>query len=308
MRVLITGGTGLIGRALVEALIKEGHIVTVLSRRQGAVTGLPDGVQVLKWDGRSTDGWGTVVNEIDAIVNLAGESIGGSSFFDMRWTPERKAAILQSRLDAGRAVLDAIQRADSKPSLLIQSSAIGYYGTHKDDRIINEAAPAGHDFLADVCRQWEDVTAPVEGMGVRRVILRTGVVLDRSEGVLPRQSLPFKLFAGGPVGSGRQWLSWIHIKDMVAAIQFLLEHDEAAGVFNLSAPGPVTNAAFGNALGRAMGRPSFIPAPGFALQLLFGEAATLILDGQRVVPERLQELGFKFEFPEVQGALKEIYS
>jgi len=306
MRVIITGGTGMIGRELAKSFSVDGHEVILLSRSPGNAINLPPGVRAVYWDGSTARGWGELVEDAGAVINLAGETIGGTGLFDVRWTPGRKRRILESRINAGRAVTGAIRAAGQKPGVLIQMSAVGYYGTHEDEREITESAPAGKDFLAHVCTVWEDATRPVERMGVRRVITRAAVVLSRRGGPLPRQMIPFRFFAGGPIGSGKQWYSWIHIADLVRAIRFLIENEEAKGVFNVCAPGPVTNAEFGRALGKAMGRPSFLPLPAFAFKLAFGEASTVLLEGQRVIPARLQEMGFTFNFPTVESALEDL--
>lgn len=306
MRVMVTGGTGLIGRALANAMVKEGHEVIVLSRNPARAEGLDKAVRVERWDGESAQGWGALAEGADAIVNLAGESIAGEGFPPSRWTPERKQRIRESRLKAGKAVVEAIRGASKKPGVLIQSSAVGYYGTH-GDQDITEDHPSGNDFLAEVCRAWEDSTAEVEMMGVRRVIIRTGVVLSSKGGALPQMALPFKLFAGGPLGSGKQQVPWIHLDDEVRAMRFLIENPSARGVFNLCAPSPLSNAGFGKALGRALGRPSFMPTPALLFKIAFGELAMLLLEGQRAVPKRLQEAGFQFHFPEAEGALRDVF-
>ncbi len=306
MRVIITGGTGLIGRALANSLAHDHHEVIVLSRNTNKTSGLDGSVQVVGWDAKSAQGWGHLADGAGAIVNLAGESIAGEGFPPSRWTSERKRRIRDSRVNAGKAIVEAITAAKDKPGVLIQSSAVGYYGTHGDE-IITEESPSGSDFLAEVSRDWESSTAAVEKMGVRRVIIRTGIVLSTRGGSLPLQSLPFQLFVGGPLGSGKQQMPWIHIDDHVAAMRFLIDNVQASGAFNLSAPNPVNNAAFSKALGQAMGRPSFFPTPGFAFQIAFGELATLLLDGQRAVPQRLTEMGFTFQYPEAGAALKDLF-
>jgi uncharacterized protein len=273
-----------------------------LSRSQGSQNGYPDNVRVVAWDGASPQGWGELVDGAQALVNLAGENIAGG-----RWTARRKAAILQSRLQAGQAVLQAVKQAAVKPRVLLQASAVGYYGPRNDDHQVTEKTPPGRDFLAQVCTEWEKSSAGVEQHGLRRVIMRIGVVLDARGGALPRMAQPFRLFVGGPVGSGRQWLPWIHLEDATAAMRFLIEDGRASGPFNLCAPNPVTNAQFGKALGRVLGRPSLVPAPAFAMRLLFGEMATVLLDGQRAVPRRLTELDFQFRFPELEPALRSLY-
>lgn len=304
MRIIITGGTGLIGGKLVESLTAEQHEVLVLSRNPEKYT-FPTGARGVKWNGRTPEGWGHLVNETDAIINLAGENISGTGFLPSRWTPERKRRIRDSRSHAGQAIVAAIEAATHKPSILIQSSAVGYYGSSGDE-ILTEDAPAGNDFLAGVCTDWEQSTQAVESMGVRRAVIRTGVVLSMEGGALPITVLPFRLFAGGPLGSGRQWWPWIHIEDEVRAIRFLLENEAANGLFNLSAPNPLTNRAFGKVIGQVLQRPSLIPAPAFALKLALGEVSTIVLDGQRAVPQRLEEAGFIFRFPDAKSALNNL--
>lgn len=302
MRVVITGGTGLIGRALARELAAAGHEVVVLTRDTGAggkAGTLPAGVAAAAWDGRTADGVAGAIEGAGAVVHLAGETIAE------RWSDEKKQRIRDSRVLSGQAIAEAFRRAGSRPGVLLQASAVGYYGP-RGDEVVAEDHPPGDDFLAKVCKQWEASTAPVEGLGVRRAVLRTGVVLAREGGALPKMLLPFKLFAGGPVGSGRQWLPWIHLADEVAAIRFLLEHGDARGPFNLTAPEPVTNAELAHAAGRVLKRPSFMPAPRLALRAALGEMATLLLDGQRAVPRRLLELGFAFRYPEIEPALRDL--
>jgi uncharacterized protein (TIGR01777 family) len=301
MRIIITGGSGLIGRALSASLAADGHQVILLSRTPERATGLPVGVRAAGWDGHTAAGWGSLADGAEAIVNLAGESIAAG-----RWTPERKRRIRDSRLNAGRAVLEAVQAAADRPQVVVQASAVGYYGPCGDEEI-TEQTPPGDDFLAQaVVVEWEASTAPVEALGVRRAVIRTGVVLSKDGGALPRLLLPFKLLAGEPLGSGRQWFPWIHIADEVRAIRFLIDSQAADGPFNLSAPNPLTNAEFSRALGRVLGRPSFLPTPTPVLRLLFGEMATVLLDGQRALPVRLLDLGFTFRFPEAESALRDL--
>lgn len=301
MRVIITGGTGLIGKALCPLLLADGHLITVLSRNPDAARGMPRGIRIEEWDGKSPEGWGQLVNGTDAIINLAGAGIA-----DRPWTAQRKQLIRESRIHAGLAIQKAIQQATQKPKVLIQSSAVGYYGAQHDDELITEAAAPGKDFLAKVCFDWEMSTTPVSKMGVRRPVIRTGVVLSKEGGALPKMVLPFKLFAGGPIGSGKQWLPWIHITDQARAIKFLLDHPSADGPFNLAAPNPVTNKQFGEVLGATIRRPAFMPTPGLAMKAIFGEMSTVLLDGQRAVPQRLEELGFVFTYPTLREALSDL--
>jgi hypothetical protein len=300
MTVIITGGSGLVGRALTASLTTDGHEVIILSRSPEKVTQLPNQAQAEGWDGRSPQGWGHLANEAEAIVNLAGASLA-----DSRWTDARKKQLLDSRVLPGQAVTQAVEAATNRPRVVIQASAVGYYGPGGDEEIDETASP-GNDFLAKLCLDWEAATAPIAGMGVRLATMRTGVVLSMKGGALPKQSLPFKMFVGGPVGSGKQWYPWIHIDDAVAGIRFLIETELAAGPINLTAPNPVTNAQFGRTIGKVMGRPAFMPAPAFAMKLLFGEMSTVLLDGQRVIPKALQDLGFTFKFPDVESALRDL--
>jgi uncharacterized protein (TIGR01777 family) len=305
MSVIITGGSGLIGRAITNSLVKDGHQAIILSRSPERVVGLPSGAKAVGWDGKSADGWGELIEGATAVVNLAGESIAGTGFIPSRWTKDRKRRIIESRINAGNAIVSALKEAETKPQVLIQSSAIGYYGP-QDDKLIEEDNPAGDDFLASVCVAWEGSTVEVEDYGVRRAVIRTGLMLSADGGIFPSLQLPYKLFVGGPMGSGKQYYSWIHVADEIAAILFLIDNQEAHGAFNLVAPNPVSNREFGRMLGKAMGRPSLIPVPGFALRFAIGEVSMTALKGQRVLPKRLQELGFKFQYPDLEDALLDI--
>ncbi len=298
MRVLITGGTGFLGRALTKRLREAGYEVIVLSRRPERAR-LPPGVQAVRWDGRTATGWAALADGAFALINLAGESIG------QRWTAAARQRIRESRLNAGRAVVEAVAAASMKPQVLLQASAVGYYGPHGDERLTEEDPP-GNDFLARLAVDWEASTQPVEAMGVRRVILRTGLVLERDGGALARLLLPFRLFVGGPLGDGRQGWSWIHRADWVEAVKFLMECPDARGPYNLTAPQPVSNAEFSRVLGRVLGRPSWLPVPAFALRLAFGEGASFLLTGQFVLPRRLLEAGFVFRYPDLESALRAI--
>jgi uncharacterized protein (TIGR01777 family) len=300
MRVLITGGTGTVGRRLVDHLFDHKHTAIVISRQPYKPATLPAKITFAQWDSQTAEGWGHLIEEADAVVNLAGAGLA-----DARWTEERKEIIKNSRVQAGQSVVEAIRAAEKKPKVVIQSSAVGYYGPRQDETITEENE-SGDDFQAEVCRQWEASTEAVEAMGVRRVIIRTGPVLDLRGGALPRMVMPFRFFVGGPVGSGKQWFSWIHYHDVVSAIRFLMENEAASGPFNLTAPNPVTNAQFAKAIGRTMKRPALLPVPGFVLKLLFGEMASVLLEGQQVVPRSLQELGFAFKYPTADEALADL--
>jgi uncharacterized protein len=299
MRVVITGGSGLIGSAVARELGGAGHEIVVLSRAPSKVT-LPPNTRAVEWDGKTGEGWASLLDAGTAIVHLAGESIAGG-----RWTEEKKRRIRASRVESGAAVMAAIRQAKEKPRVLLQGSAVGLYGPCGDE-IVTESHPPGRDFLAEVCVEWEASTAEAESLGVRRAVLRTGIVLSTDGGALPKMALPFKLGAGGPLGGGRQWFPWIHLADEVGAIRFLLEREDARGPFNLTAPEPLTNRDFSRVLGRALHRPSLAPAPGFALRLVLGEMADMLLHGQRAVPQRLLELGYVFRYPEALPALRSL--
>lgn len=302
MRVIITGGTGLIGSALAHNLAADGHEVIILSRNPGKHS-FPSGMRGEKWDSKTAAHWGHLADGADAIVNLAGEPIAGPGLFPWRWNEERKRRIRQSRIDAGTAVTEAVRAATNKPKIVIQSSGVDYYGDVQNDQPITEAAPPGRSFLADVCIDWENSTAEVEAMGVRRVIIRTGLVLSKESGMLPITVLPFKFFAGGPLGSGQQWWPWIHLDDEIRAIRFLLEEETAVGPYNLCAPNPLKNKDFAKEIGKVMNRPAFFPTPTFALKLALGEIAALVLDGRRTIPQKLAAAGFSFKFPQAHEAL-----
>ena len=299
-RVLITGGSGLIGRALSAELVGNGYEVVVLSRSPERAAGLPSGVRVERWDARTAEGWGALADGAHGVVNLAGEGISAG-----RWTGKRKRRIRESRLNAGRAVVEAIEGAKARPAVLVQASGVGYYGPCGEEDV-TESAPPGRDYLAGLAVGWETSTVGVEAMGVRRAIIRTGIVLSRDGGALPRMMLPFRFFVGGRLGSGRQWLSWVHIADEVGAIRFLLENEKARGPFNLSAPYPVTNTDFSRLLGRRMRRPAVVPTPGFLLRLALGEMAGMLLTGQKAVPRHLTQMGYAFRFADAEAALADI--
>jgi uncharacterized protein (TIGR01777 family) len=303
MRVVITGGSGLIGSAVAAPLAAEGNEVVVLSRDPARVRGLPAGVRAAHWDGRSAAGWETLLDGRSAVINLAGEPVAAG-----RWTAERKRRVRASRLDAGRAVVDAVRRAAGEgraPAVVVQASGIGYYGDTGDQEI-GEDHPPGGDFLAETSVAWEASTAEVETLGVRRVVLRTGIVLDRGGGALAKMLPLFRLGLGGPLGNGRQWFPWIHMADEVGAILFLLAAPAATGPFNLCAPRPARNRDFARALGRQLHRPSILPAPAPVLRLALGDMAEALLTGQHAEPRRLLEAGYRFCFPDLPEALADL--
>jgi uncharacterized protein (TIGR01777 family) len=301
-RIIVTGATGFIGRALCKQLVEGGYEVVALSRNpKGENESLPNRMKMVNWDARTAEGWADYADGAYAIINLTGENIGSG-----RWTERKKRRILQSRLNAGEAVVQAVERAESKPKVVVQASGIGIYG-NRNDEILDESSRLGSGFLVEVARPWEESTRKVESVGVRQVIIRTGVVLGADGGFLSRVLLPFRLFVGGRLGSGHQWIPWIHLDDEVRAIIFLMEKEDLQGVFNLTAPNPLTSIDFFRLLGKVMGRPSWLPVPGFALRLLLGEMAKeLILSGQRAVPKRLLDSGYEFKYPDAESTLGEI--
>ncbi|HUU64290.1 MAG TPA: TIGR01777 family oxidoreductase [Dehalococcoidia bacterium] len=299
MRVLITGGTGLIGKALAMELVGRGHDVTLLSRDPKKAIGLPDEVRIERWDAHTADGWASLVDGAGAIVNLSGENIAAG-----RWTPERKRRIRESRLNAGQAVVRAIETVPNKPGVVVQASGIGIYGDCGDEEVTEETPP-GHDFLAQFAIEWEHSTSRLQNLGVRWLAIRTGVVLSSAGGALGRMILP-RYFYARRFGSGLQWFPWIHIADEVGAISFLIENEAAYGSFNLSAPNPVTNAMFCERLGKELGRPVPIPIPSSLLSMFLGEMATALLYSQRAVPQRLLQMDFTFRFPGIDLALQDL--
>ncbi|HCS48230.1 MAG: TIGR01777 family protein [Candidatus Aminicenantes bacterium RBG_19FT_COMBO_58_17] len=300
--VIISGATGFIGRPLALDLAEAGYEVAVLTRNPQKASALfGNRVRPARWDGRTSEGWRELASRALGIVNLAGENIGAG-----RWTDKKKQEIVRSRIDAGRAVMDAFQKVSARPRILIQASAVGYYGPRGDEEV-DESSPAGEGFLAAMTRDWESSTSGAAAFGVRCVVVRSGLVLDREGGVLPRFLRQFRFFAGGPLGHGKQWLSWIHRRDEVAAIRFLLEREDLAGVFNLTAPGPLTMKGFARTLGWVMKRPAWFPVPAFLLRLLFGQMAEeTLLAGQKVLPRALLKAGFRFSYPDLKNALLEI--
>lgn len=307
MAIVVAGGTGFLGSALVQALAADGREVVVLTR--GGHTGppLPSGSvqppRLVQWTPDGTAGaWASIVNGAEAVVNLAGESIAGR-----RWSAAHKQRILDSRVQATRSLAAAIGRATAPPAVFVSGSAVGYYGLLGDEIVAEDHAP-GADFLAQVCVQWEAEAACAARPPTRVVCIRTGLVLERDGGALPQMLPPFKLGAGGPVGSGRQYWPWIHRRDWVDLVRFALRTPALVGPINLTAPNPVTNAEFARALGRALHRPSFLPAPGFALKVLLGEMAdALLLSGQRAVPAKAEKLGYQFAFKDLDSALGSIF-
>ena len=300
MNILIAGGTGFIGRSLARSLLADGHQVWALGRHIPG-SPLPQGIQFVKWDGRTASGWGGLINEMDAVVNLAGKSTAS-----WPWTKATKQAFWDSRVQAGGAVAEAIRAAERRPRVLVQSSGINHYGLRGESA--DESTPPGEDFLARLAVAWEASTQPVEEMGVRRVVIRSAVVLGRDGGLLSLMALPVRMFIGGPFGRGRQAIPWIHILDEVGAIRYLIEDENARGAFNLIAPEPTTNAAFMRGLARALKRPYWFSTPAFLLRLVLGEMSVLILEGRFSRPRALTELGYNFRFPGMREAFSDLFA
>lgn len=321
MNILITGGTGFIGKPLSRELVNAGHTVIITSRRKSPLK--LENIEVLRWDTKtliSSD----IISNIDAVINFTGESIASG-----RWTKKRKELILSSRINATRSLVESIRkviplnppllngdrggllekgdRGDfHRPKVLISASAIGYYGPHGDE-YVTEDTPPGADFIAGVCKAWEAEALKAEGLGLRVVLLRIGIVLESDGGVLTRMAIPFKFFLGGPIGTGGQWFSWIHRDDAIGIIKYSLENESISGPVNLTAPEPVTNKGFSTALGRALKRPSWFAVPGFVVKLTLGELGGVLLTGQRVIPEKVLKAGYQFKYPDVNEALRAIF-
>ncbi len=295
MNVFLTGATGLIGRALVPGLLARGHAVTALTR--SAAPRLAPAVKVLQGDPAVAGPWQDALAACDACIHLAGEPVAGS-----RWSDARKRAIRESRVASTARVAEVIARRG--PTVLLSGSAVGFYGSRQGE-VLDEASPPGQGFLSDVCVEWEAAARPAEARA-RVVLLRTGIVLAREGGALPQMLLPFKLFAGGPIGSGDFWQAWIHLADEVGLVLWALENGAVKGPLNVTAPAPALQRDLAKGIGRALHRPSAIPVPLLALELLLGELASVVVASQRVVPKKAQDLGYPFRFPALQGALDDL--
>jgi hypothetical protein len=296
MRVFLTGATGLIGRALASSLASDGHEVVALSR-SGAPAGLPAGTRTVTGDPAVPGPWQEELSRCDACVNLAGEPVAGG-----RWTEERRKRIRDSRVLATRNVASVL--AAGGPAVLVSGSAIGYYGP-RGDEVIDETFPAGNDFLGHVAQEWEEATRPA-AKRARVVLIRTGIVLSPEGGALPKLVLPFKMLAGGPIGDGGFWQSWIHVADQVGILRLALENPAAQGPINATAPDPVRNRDLARALGRVLRRPSLLVAPAFAVRAVLGEMAEVVLASQRVLPRQALALGYRFRWPSLEPALRDL--
>ncbi|MBR8837298.1 MAG: TIGR01777 family oxidoreductase [Stigonema ocellatum SAG 48.90 = DSM 106950] len=304
MKVAITGATGFVGSRLVERLHAEGKRVLVLTRNAASAqkvfpsAAFPN-VEVVTYTPDASGSWQNDIATCDGVVNLAGEPIS-----EERWTPEIKQEILNSRKLSTQKIVEAILRTEPKPSVLVNASAIGYYGT-SETATFDETSSAGKDFLAQVCQAWEAEAQKVADANVRLVILRFGIVLGNG-GALGKMITPFKFFAGGPLGNGQQWFSWIHLDDLVSLILQALSKPQIQGVYNATAPHPVRMAELSKTMGQVMNRPSWLPVPAFALEALLGDGAMLVLEGQQVLPKRTLDSGFEYQYPYLQPALAQI--
>jgi len=297
MNIMIAGGSGFLGNALAKSSLADGHKVFVLTR--GA--SVPTGAQAVQWDARTTSGWGHLVNEMDVVIHLAGRSLAS-----WPWTAATKRDFHDSRVFPGLALGQAILEANHRPGIFIQQSGINHYGLRGD--VADESTPPGDDFLAQLTVQWEDATKSVEELGVRRVVIRSAVVLGKGEGLLPLMALPVKLFVGGPLGGGKFAMPWIHINDWVSAVRYLISNQNANGAYNLIAPTPTSNADFYRALASVLHRPYWFPTPAFLLRTFLGEMSVLIVEGRFALPKRLTGSGYKFQFEAAREALADLFS
>jgi uncharacterized protein (TIGR01777 family) len=298
MRIAITGGTGFVGDALTEAFLQNGDEVFILTRK--IPLNKKDGVNYIPWLVKESSPE-TALENIDAFINLAGESLNSG-----RWTEARKERIYNSRVHSTREVLRILKNVQNKPSVLINASAIGFYGISRNETFTEENNKHGKDFLAETVWSWEEEAKEAESLGIRTVLARFGVILGNSGGALPKMVMPYQLFAGGTVGSGEQWLSWIHIKDVVDLLLFAIHNPTIEGPLNVVAPNPAKMREFGKSIGQVLSKPHWLPAPSFALKLLLGEMSILVLEGQKVLPEKAEKNGYTFSYSFVDEALSNI--
>jgi uncharacterized protein len=298
MKIAIAGGTGFVGKALTNHLQKQGHDIYILTRKARHSTS--ENIHYIEWlvpQSRPEK----YLSSLDAFINLAGEPINSG-----RWTKKRKQRIISSRLSATKAVLQLIEKLEHKPEVLINASAIGIYGTSWDKGFTETSETTGSDFLAHTVKVWEEEAKKAEQLGVRTVLARFGIILGKEEGALPRIVLPYKFFIGGTIGSGKQWLSWVHIQDVVRAVEFMINNKNISGAVNVTAPHPTKMREFGQTVATVLRRPHWLPVPCFALKLMLGEMSILVLEGQQVLPEKLQKFGFTFSFSCLEEALIDI--
>ncbi len=297
MKIVIAGGSGFIGRAMISAWANQNEIVVLSRNPERTQAKLPNGVRAVGWDGKTVGEWAQELKNADALVNLSGETVA------QRWTPAVKERLRTSRIIPTQCLVQAVESHSSRPKVWLQASAIGIYDQSPTTTATEESPPA-KGFLADLGVEWERSAEPASALGVRLCYLRIGVVLGEGGGALERMLTPFKLGVGGPIGSGQQWLSWIHIDDIVGATEFLMNRPDLSGAFNLTAPNPVTMNEFAKTLARVLVRPAPFRVPGFALKLMMGEMAELVLEGSKVLPQRLLEAGYPFRYPELEPALR----
>ncbi len=300
MRLLLAGATGFIGRALAGSLTDRGHEIVILTRRASRENWPGIRTRYRYWNPREEGLWEKELEDAEGVINLAGEPIVGK-----RWNPQQKQKILESRAGTTQALVKAIQKSTRKPSFLINASAVGFYGPHGDEDL-NESSPHGSDFLAHVCQAWEAHALRAQDFKVRVALLRIGIVLEKGGGALAKMLFPFQMGLGGPLGSGKQWMSWVHLKDLIEMVHFLIDHKNITGPVNGTAPNPVRMKEFAKTLGEVLHRPVLFPVPGFALKILLGETADVLLTGQRVLPQKALGAGYEFRFPALKGALQEI--
>jgi uncharacterized protein len=296
MNIMISGGSGFLGNALTKSFLAEGHKVFILTRGSSVSAG----AQAVKWDAKTTSGWGHLVNEMDMIIHLAGRTLAS-----WPWTAATKRDFHDSRTLPGLALGQAILEADHRPGIFVQASGINHYGLHGD--IADESTPPGNDFLAQLTVQWEAATKSVEELGVRRIVIRSAVVLGKNGGLMPLMALPVKLFVGGPLGGGKFAIPWIHINDWIGAVRHLIANENARGAYNLIAPTPTSSANFYRALASVLHRPYWFPTPAFLLRILLGEMSVLVVEGRFALPKRLTESGYRFQFEGVREALANMF-
>jgi uncharacterized protein len=299
MKILVTGGTGFVGTQLTARLIQDGNEVTILTRSLKGTEHTSPGISYVQGDPTRKGPWQESIKDHDAIINLAGASIFN------KWTEEYKRLMIESRRSTTRNIVDGIPSPSDRKITLFSTSAVGYYGFHGDEDLTEESPP-GEDFLARLAVEWEGEALKAKDKGSRVVITRFGIVLGEKGGALGQMIPLFKKFIGGPIGSGRQWFSWIHINDLAEAFVFLMNHPEISGPVNLCSPNPVRNKDLAKALGKALHRPSFMPAPAFMIKWVLGEFGSVILEGQRVIPRKLLNCGFTFHYPDIDKALQRL--
>src|SRR6185503_17699657 len=294
MKVLIAGGAGFLGTALTKSLVSDNHEVLILTRHT------PQRPNQFQWDGVTTNGWGHLVNEVDAVVNLTGFGLE-----HWPWTKRQKQKFIDSRVMPGRALISAIQNASRRPEVFLQMSGINHYGL-RGESVADESTPPANDFLGQLTVQWEAATQPVEDLGPRRIVTRTAVVLAKRGGLFPLMALPVRLFFGRRFGEGKQAMPWIHLADQVRAIRFLLENENARGIYNLISPEPVSNADFMRMIAKVLRRPYWFHVPAFLLRIPLGEMSVLLTEGRYAQPKRLIELGFQFRFGNLEHAMEDL--